>query len=73
MGPKLESIDLINAVSEAACLAPLELTDFTGKEDLRDYILDDGEERFTYKGSEDRIKSVKNIHCHGKVAGHTQY
>lgn len=59
VGPKLESIDMINAVSEAAGLAPFELTDFTGKEYLRDYIMDDGEERFTYKGSEDRIKSGK--------------
>lgn len=38
-GPNVESISLLNQVREAAGLDPLNVSDFSGKEDLRDYIL----------------------------------
>lgn len=38
-GPNQESIDLINEVRQAAGVSLLQVSDFSGKEDLRDHIL----------------------------------
>jgi len=40
-GPNQESVDLLNMIREAAGVSTFSVSDFPGKEDLRDLILDE--------------------------------